>query len=75
MPDVSTAKVMIESLCPLVATVFQPILENDISSYINNTTRVLHLNAFTKRCYEDNMFCNKLVCLHILLQDQIFQYL
>ena len=63
-----TAKVMIESLCPLVATVFQPILENDISSNINTP------HAFTSKCVhkkmlEENVFCINLICLHILLQD------
>ena len=35
---------------------------------------LLHLNAFIKRCYEDDMLCIYLVCLHILLQDQKCKY-
>ena len=36
---------------------------------------LLRLNACIKRCYEDNVFCINLVCLHILLQDQKCQFL
>ena len=63
-----TAKVMIESLCPLVATVFQPILENDISSNIN-TPHAFTSKCVHKRMLEENVFCINLVCLQILLQD------